>query len=268
MNFSRLVFKLLSSRGVCSLSKATRSLTLLLILFAASLVFLSPAYASMISPEAITSTTSTAFAGYVISPTTANTITEVQGNWTVPTISCAATPTGINSIYYIVSIQGNGGGIDIGCSDGRAFYAPFCEFVSLEGCTGISDGDTVSPGDKMGTTVTVTYSTHSVNLLLEDVTKPWGYIHTSRDTGTLLNAYWVIEGGPVDCGCGLPNFGTFKTSKNLATIAGKHGAIGSFASSATVFRYTLVDTAAITLARPSSLFNSGRAFTVTWVAAT
>jgi hypothetical protein len=241
---------------------------LLLLPLAASFLFLAPVAST--TPLSISKTNSIFFAGYQISTVTSDKITLIQGSFAVPTISCAATPTGLDDIFYIVGIQGDVGGVTIGCNSGVAFYNYHCEFMSVETCPGISLSDTVSPGDKMSVMVTEAYSVHQDTLTLRDLTKSWSYVHTASETNSLSTASWVVIGGPIACLCGLPNFGTLKTSGNFATIGGKHGTIKSFSSTAmvTVFEDTLVDANSHIIASPNSLSRIGSAFSIKWIAAT
>jgi len=226
------------------------------------LLFLTPvpitsAFAT--SPSGITKTKSSGLAGYEIA-TPSDTITLVQGSWVVPTVTCKVGETTFSR--YLVGIQGDDGGADFLCSSGSAVYSPDCEFLSIDtGCTGISGGDKVSPGDKMTSVSTENYVTHTATVTLTDTTKAWTYAHTFTDARSLIEGFWVLEGDSP-----LTKFTLLKTSGNLATIGSKHGSLASFSPSYPITRYELVNGADV-LATTSSLSGTTSAFSIKWLKA-
>jgi hypothetical protein len=106
---------------------------------------------------------------------------------------------------------------------------------------------------------------------LKDTTKSWVFTSTGTDSGNTQNfAFWALEAGPFVTGTPNPDYGTFKTSSNMATIGTHHGSLSTFASITKdpIQRDTLVDTSSHVLASISSLSGSGSGFSITWVAST
>ena len=213
-------------------------------------------------PTAITKQNSVDFAGYIIQASTVNTITLFRGTDAVPKVTCA--PSETDHAAYDPSIQADAVGILFGCSSGSPSYGAWCEIVGVEFCPGISVSDIVSPGDKMKSVITLSYSTHMATIKLMDTTKSWSYTYSFSDTEAVIDAYWVLQ----SFSSTLPNFGTMKTTSNLATIGTHHATIKSFSSKDSIFRDTLVDSTMHTMASTGSLSSSGSGFSIKWVSST
>jgi hypothetical protein len=225
--------------------------------------FLLASFAQAAIPASITKVNSTFFAGYIISsPVGATKL--IEGNWVVPQLVCT-TGENANSAYF-VNIDGDAAGAFFDCNSGAPQYSPLFTFESIYGL--IPSTDTVSAGDKMQAIITIS-STHVAKITLKDITKSWVFTFTGTDTSNTQNfAFWALESGPAETGTPNPDFGTFKTSSNIATIGTHHGSLSTFASIAAdpIQRDTLVDTSSHVLASISSLSGSGSSFSIKWVA--
>ena len=225
--------------------------------------FFLSSYAQTALPASLMNTNSLYAAGYAVSSPTGSTKL-VQGNWVVPTVTCAIGENAHGE--YLVGVGGDAGGAYLDCNNGAPQYGPVFEFKSAYGA--IPPKDRVSPGDKMKTIVTISTSTHVVKITLKDLTKSWVFTFTGTDSSNLQSfAFWVLLAGPAETGTPNPNFGTLKTSSNIATIGSHHGSLSTFSSIAAdiIQKDTLVDTSSFILASVSSLSGSGSSFSINWI---
>jgi len=239
------------------------------------------------SQNGITPAGSTNWAGYVVKGP-AGKISSVKMSWIVPAVSCSL----LVETYSVnwVGIDGAGTntveqiGTTSNCGLLGASYSAWYEFYP-NGMVSISEP--VSPGDKMSAQVSYSSSIELYTLKLSDHTHVWAFQTTGTVSGAQdATAEWVIE-RPTLCDifgicnlASLANFGTVysgpkytllpNSQSDVATISGKTGSIGSFASVSgdSVYSVTMYSSNSPTysLASPSALQN-GRSFATVWDAA-
>jgi len=219
-----------------------------------------------VSPSALTKLNSE-FAGYFLEYSKSPGNMEIQGTWVIPTASsCSA----FADIDYTIGVGGEGAGTDILCPSSGATpeYSPYCAISNLVTCTSLPSGDTMSPGDKVEATVSITYSTKAASITIKDVSRGWTYTMSGKDTTSLTPVYarWDLAGGPDTTGM---VFTTVKTTGDSATFGGHTGKIGSFlsVSGVTVYEYTYVDALnGHILAQPASITSKSNSFNIKFVA--
>ena len=253
------------------MSSSVRSLTLLGV-FVIVLLFGISSFVSVaaftISPNIVSKTTTNYAAGYFLESTSAPGNIVAKGSWTVPTGSSCNSAE--NDIIYGMGI---GAGLavasDLYCPSvgGATEYFLFCSYNSIDVCpTTVPPTDTMSAGDKIRASLSLTYSTLAVTIMIKDMTKGWTYTGTGTDTvGVSEFAYWFLE-GPDNS---LPMvFTTVKTTGDSATLGGHTGSLGSFMSvkGDTLYQYTYIDTVNNhTLASTTSIISKSTSFNVDFV---
>jgi len=225
---------------------------------------------------------STNWSGYAVTGS-AGSVTYAGGSWIVPTV------TGSNGQYaaFWVGIDGYSSstveqtGILAQVTGNRrttstTYYAWF-EFYPLESIIRITTATspsgaaaTVKPGDKVF--ASVTYSSGTFTLVINDKTEAWTFTTTGSQSGaTESSAEWIVEAPSSMFGVlPLANFGTALFGSDntgvsntcFATIGGVPGSIGSFGSS--VNQINMVTSRGALKDSTSALSNDGTSFSVTW----
>jgi hypothetical protein len=213
---------------------------------------------------------STNWAGYAVTGS-AQSVTEVTGSWTQPSVTCGSATTyaafwdGIDG--YSSSTVEQGGTLAY-CSGGAAYYYawyefyphPSHEFTSLM----------VSPGDQIS--VTVAYSTSSKEFTVTVQVGTSSASKSSKVSGAERNSAECITERP-EVGsrlAKLADFGTADFGQGYtstigcgATIGGTTADFGNFSSSS-VNPIDMEDNSGYVLCSTSSLTSGGSSFVETW----
>jgi len=225
---------------------------------------------------------STNWSGYAVTGATGS-VTSASGSWIVPTV------TGSNGQYaaFWVGIDGYNSatveqtGILAQVTSNRrtsqTTYYAWYEFYPLESIIEITTATspsgtpaTVKPGDTIF--ASVTYSSPTFTLTINDKTEGWTFTTTGSQSGaTESSAEWIVEAPSSYFGVlPLANFGTAVfgadntgvTGTCDATIGGASGAINSFGSS--VVQINMVTNRGTLKDSTSALSSDGTSFSVTW----
>ena len=217
------------------------------------------------------STTSSNWSGYAVSGA-ADSVTNVAGTWTVPTVSTktdgySAVWVGIDG-YSSTSVEQLGTGEDV--SNGQATYYAWYEMYPAGSVTIASM--TVKAGDSITASVKYDAANKDFVLTMTDTTEstaksPDSFTITlAASSAQRSSAEWVVEAPSSNSGVlTLANFGTTTFTNAYATISGTTGAIDAWQS----YAINLV-TNGTTQDTTSALTDSGNAssFTVTYDATT
>lgn len=192
----------------------------------------------------------------------ANSVSFVQGDWVVPTLSCSGLTT-YSSAW--VGIDGYSSstveqiGTEHECHSGASSYYVWYEMypksmraVNLK----------INPGDKIHGEVSYT-GNYYFRLTLKNLTTANQFSTTQRTRAQRSSAEWVAEAPSSYFGVlPLANFGTLNFSNSQATINGHTGAINdAFWQNDPI---TMVNNSLVAKAIPSSLDPNGTSFSVTW----
>lgn len=218
---------------------------------------------------------STNWSGYAVTGST-DSVTSVQGSWTVPTATGNRRTTAYSSFW--VGIDGFSSntveqiGTDSDIRNGRAVYYAWYEFYPnpMYQITALS----ISPGDVISATVTYQATSNTFTVSITDTTKTtsWTSSPTAVSGATESSAEWIAEAPSSYFGVlPLANFGkvsfgydsTSVVGTCSATIGTVTGYIGSFGSA--VQEITMVNRRGAVKALPSTLSSDGSSFSVTWV---
>ncbi len=121
-------------------------------------------------------TVSANWAGYVIRA--GQDVNAVSGEWTVPTLDCQQTPNGLDSVWAGIGGDGSGSGdllqtgVTDECSNGTQQNRAWWELVPANPNKPVYFGLTVSPGDKMESSVYLDQSGQWVTRI-DDLTTGW-----------------------------------------------------------------------------------------------
>ena len=160
------------------------------------------------SPPPTAYNTSNNWSGYVV-PSSGALITDVQGDFTVPTMNCADTPNGDTAIWVGIGGQqwstgGNSGpllqtGVDTNCVDGlQQNDAWFEQYPSVPNTAPIFDNFPIYAGDQIQVSVYETTTNQWVTLLSDVSTGESGIMLTGDSwgvgpTSSILNN-WTVQG--------------------------------------------------------------------------
>jgi hypothetical protein len=214
------------------------------------------------------------WSGYVDTGPT-GTFTSVNGDWTVPTLTCNSGTNAYASAWIGIDGYGNStveqDGIEADCSHSNV--ASYYAWYEMYGDSAISGGDEVqlpaghpvSPGDAMSASVSVVDNVWT--LAISDSTKGWSYVPTQTITfpANQESAEWIVERPEVcDPKCALTalaDFGSVTFTSATATDNGTSGSISAFSASAIEM---LANNNTTALAAPGPLSASGESFTDNW----
>lgn len=209
---------------------------------------------------------STNWSGYaaqtsLLSPVSGS-VSFVQGDWVVPTLTCTSTTTyssawvGIDG-YSSPTVEQLGTGHD--CYRGKATYYVWYEMypkamrkVNLK----------VNPGNSIHAQVSY-LGNRKFQLILKNLTTGTSFSTIQRANALRQSAEWVAEAPSSYLGVlPLANFGTINFSNSQATINSHTGPINDPAWENDPI--TMVTSSLITKAIPSSLDTTGEGFSVAW----
>jgi hypothetical protein len=189
-----------------------------------------------------------------------NVVSDVQGTWTVPVVTCAANTTysaawvGIDG-YSDATVEQTG--TEHNCINGQPFYYAWYEIypqLPHQITLTIHPGDTIS-GE-------VNYANGGFTLKLNDLTTGNTFSTFQIVRANRQSAEWIAE-APASARAILPlaNFGTIPFTNAQTTVNGITGPINN-----STWQYTPLTMASVTTlkAQPSSLSAGGRSFSVTW----
>ena len=214
---------------------------------------LPPAFAA----GGLTKTTSMLTAGYALADPNAGSITQVQGSFVAPKVTCSSGET--DAVVYAISIVADGAALGFGCAAGTAAFIPAYTIAGVR--TILPTSDTVSSGDSLHFTVTVS-STHKVTIKMSDSSKGWTFSKSGSDSSNSQRAaaWSLTRPGSTSQ---VPRFGTFKTSNNMLTVSGTKGSLSSFQSTYPIVESNMVNSHGSTLVSTGALSGSGSSFTLT-----
>jgi hypothetical protein len=216
------------------------------------------------------------WSGYVDTGPT-GTFTSVNGDWTVPTLTCnsgtnayASAWIGIDG-YGSSTVEQDGIGTDCSQSNVASYYA----WYEMYGDSAINNGNEVplppghpvSPGDAMSASVSVVDNVWTFKI--SDSTQGWKYEVTPPGTFSAdqESAEWIVERPEVcDPECAitaLADFGSVTFTSATATDNGTSGSISALSASAIEM---LANNETTVLAAPGPLSASGENFTDNWEA--
>lgn len=212
--------------------------------------------------------TSPDWSGYVV---TGATFSAVNGSWTVPTVSCPAGATTYSFEWVGIdgetdnTVEQDGTAAD--CTSGSPTYFAWYEMYGDATVNGgnwvaLPTADSVSPGDAMSASVSVTGSTWLLDI--QDHTRPWSFttsIPSPSPAPAQTSAEWIVElpGGAPGSDNTLSNFGNVTFTGATADGNGAAGTISAFSAHA----IDLVSGSTV-LAAPGSLVSAGNGFTDTY----
>jgi Peptidase A4 family len=226
------------------------------------------------------SVTSVNWSGYAVTAA-AGSITEAQGSWIVPSVTCGSKQTSYSAFW--VGIDGYSSttveqtGTDSDCSKGTPHYYAWYEFypkASKDISLPVHYGNVIS--------ASVTYASGVFTVTIQDVTSG----QTFSTTGTVSSAQrssaeFVVE-APETCllvKCklsSLSNFGTASFGSDYTAVAGMNcgvaengGPVASIGGYGTAIQeISMVSQAnhSVVKAQPSALSSDGTSFTVQWLA--
>jgi hypothetical protein len=221
---------------------------------------------------------STNWSGYAV---TGKNFTQAEGSWIEPTIICNK-KSDVEIVAAWVGLDGYNddtveqtGTLAI-CSDGQVEHIAWWELYPLNSIQEINS-ITVSPGDKISTSVKYNAKTKKYAMKITDETTGKTFTKTATQAGTeRASAEWIVE-APCCAGSSvypLPKFGTITLGKDTTSVANTNyakdkthsGAFNTFPS-ADVFAITMVNAAGShpVEASPSAPSSDGSSFSVLWV---
>jgi hypothetical protein len=204
---------------------------------------------------------STNWSGYSVTGANGS-ISEAQGSWVVPAVSCS---TGSQYSSFWVGIDGFNSnsveqtGTDSDCSGGTPVYYAWYEFYPHPSF--LISRMAVHVGDTM--TAKVSFSGKTFTVTLIDQTRGTSFSTSSRMNAARSSAEWIAEAPSSSGGVlSIANFGTVSFTGSQATMHGALRTVGGFLEpSATVATSNVVQE--ITMgqsngagAQPSALFGS------------
>ncbi|MGD0979225.1 MAG: G1 family glutamic endopeptidase [Candidatus Bathyarchaeia archaeon] len=191
--------------------------------------------------------------------------TSVSASWTVPTVdvsmgnSYSAAWIGVGGQYDVTLIQV---GTEQDSINGKATYLAWYELLPSYVVT--VDSISVSPGDKIAASISLTNKTSNTWLIeINDVTEGQSFNKSLVYASSMLSAEWIVEAPAlVNRIATLANFGQVTFTDCKATIGGETGTINSFPS----IQITLNSHLNITLATVSTFTSENSSFTVSYEA--
>jgi hypothetical protein len=207
--------------------------------------------------------TSYNWSGYADVAKTANTFTNVSGQWKTPKVRCSREDeltsewVGIDG-YNNATVEQDG--TLSWCYLGEATYFTWYEMYPAGT---IEVGNSLRPGDKIAASVTRTGT--SYKLALTDFTRPSNSFSVTKTCTTCQNSSveWIAERPAFSIGIApLANYGTWTLSSASQTAGGKTGTISGYP---TYYKIDMVDaTSTYPLSLASGLSNAGNAFLTHW----
>lgn len=209
--------------------------------------------------------TSTNWGGYAVETSLANpqnnAVSDVKGNWVVPTLSCTSQST-YSSSWVGIDGYSDGTveqtGTEHDCINGQPLYYVWYEMYPKFGYKvnlPVKAGDNVSAEVKF-------IGNRKFVLTLTNLTTGGAFTTTQRSNGQRQSAEWITE-APWSSGVlPLANFGTMAFSNASATLNGHTGTISDGLWQ--MDQITMTDSSENPKATPSSLSPDGSAFSMTW----
>jgi hypothetical protein len=211
---------------------------------------------------------STNWSGYAaetnLSKPLSGSVSDVKGQWTVPSVACdVSTGHTYSSAWVGIDGYSNGTVEQVGTEQDCNFGSPV-NYAWYEMYPKYPVRITMSarPGDVMSAEVHYNGNNKFV-LTINNLTLNQAFSTTQKASAKRQSAEWVVE-APSSTGGVLPlaNFATAYFTNASATINGVAGPISSGAW--TYDPITMADASGTTKATPSALDTTGQAFSVTW----
>ncbi|MGD0742277.1 MAG: G1 family glutamic endopeptidase [Acidimicrobiales bacterium] len=219
----------------------------------------------------VTNRNSYNWSGYVDTGPT-GTFASVNGDWTVPTLTCNSGKNAYASAW--IGIDGYGSstveqdGIEADCNTNNV--ASYYAWYEMYGDNNINSGNEVqlpaghpvSPGDAMSASISVVANVWTLEI--SDSTQGWHYTRSPAITFSAAqeSAEWIVERPEVNGNTAVPlaDFGSVAFTN--ATVNGTTDSISAF----TALSIEMVDSGSAILAAPGPLSSSGENFTDNWEA--
>jgi hypothetical protein len=219
-------------------------------------------HASSSSPVSAAAT-SYNWSGYADVSTTANTFTNVGGQWRTPSVHCnkedELTSEWVGLDGYSNSTVEQDGTLSW-CFEGKATYYTWYEMYPA---ATITVGTSIRPGDKI--TASVARTGTSYTLALTDATRPANSFSVTKTCSTCQNesAEWIAERPAFAIGIApLANYGSWTLNKATETASATTGTISSYP---THYEINMVDATDTYLLSPASgLASGGKTFSTHW----
>jgi hypothetical protein len=218
------------------------------------------------SASALADTTATAsynWSGYADVSSTANTFTNVSGQWKTPRVSCNREDE-LTSEWVGIDGYNNGtveqDGTLSWCFESHPTYFTWYEMYPAGT---IEVGNSLRPGDKI--TASVTRTGTSYKLALTDFTHPANSFSTTATCSVCQNSSveWIAERPAFSIGIApLANYGSWSLSHASETAGTTTGTISSYPVHYQVDMVDATDTYPLSLA--SGLSGAGKAFLTHW----
>jgi hypothetical protein len=208
--------------------------------------------------------------GYAVLGTTGS-VTDVNGSWIVPAVTCSATNS--YSAFWI-GIDGDASptveqtGTSSDCNNGVPTYYAWYEFYPQPAYYALRN---VKAGDNIS--AEVKYSGRQFTIKITDVTTGASFSRSSKVNSAQRNsAEWIAEapwnGGVLPlANFNVADYGFDYTkigSTNTATVNTITRNIGSFNTNS-IDKITMVTSSGATKSYPSAISNDGTSFNMTWV---
>jgi hypothetical protein len=213
--------------------------------------------------------TSTNWSGYVaqtsLNKPQNDSVTDVKGQWVMPSVYCPSTSMSVVYSSAWVGIDGysNGTVEQIG-TETDCNYASLVHYAwyELYPKYPVRILLAVNPGDTVNAEVRYMANNQYV-MTINNLTTGQSYSTTQKASAKRQSAEWVVE-APSSAGSVLPlaNFGTVSFTNATATLNGVTGAIsnGTWQHDA----ITMTSSTGVVKAIPSALDSTGQAFSDTW----
>jgi hypothetical protein len=203
------------------------------------------------------------WSGYADVSKTANTFTNVSGQWKTPKVRCAKEDQ-LTSEWVGIDGYNNGtveqDGTLSWCFEHHPTYFTWYEMYPAGT---VEVGTALHPGDKIAASVTRTGT--SYKLALTDFTHPANSFSKNATCSTCQNSSveWIAERPAFSIGIApLADYGSWTLSKASQTAGTKTGVISGYP---TYYQVDMVDaTSTYPLSVASGLSNAGNAFTTRW----
>lgn len=209
--------------------------------------------------------TSSNWSGYAIQTNLShpqnNAVSDVQGQWTVPSLSCNSS-SAYSSAWVGIDGYSDGTVEQIGteqdCRSGVPVYLTWFEmYPKMSRAIGLA----INPGDVIKGEVKY-IGNYSFMLSLSNITTGQSFATIQRSKAARNSAEWIVEapwsGGVLP----LANFGTFAFTNSSATLNGHTGTINDSGWQNDVI--TMATSSGVIKALPSGLSTDGRSFTIAW----
>lgn len=211
--------------------------------------------------------TSTNWSGYAVETSLASpqqgAVTDVKGQWTVPSVTCGSTATYSSAWVGIDGYSSNSveqTGTDSDCSSESGVYYAWYEMYPHPSKR---IGMAINPGNVISAEVAYQNGS-SFTLTLHNNSTGASFSLTQRSSKAERSSAEWIEEAPYSGGIlPLANFGRINFSNASATLNGHTGTISD--SSWQNDAITMTNSSGATKASVSGLSNGGTGFSVTWV---